>query len=263
MVQYSVPHLVEFWGDRCLNAIVGSTCRQYTKWRTSSGVSPQTARRDLEVLRATINHFHREHGLDAVPVVTLPPKGQARQRWLTRGETARLLWAARRSHVARFILIGVYTGTRSAAILGLSWDRQDETGWVDLEAGILYRSQGGGLQPRSKKRQPPARIPTRLLAHLLRWRRIDTAAGVRFIVHYQGERLRKMRRSWAGARARAGLGSEVVPHILRHTAATWLMQAGVPAWEAAGYLGMTVETLESVYGHHHPDFQGGVAKAFG
>jgi len=26
-------------------------------------------------------------------------------------------------------------------------------------------------------------------------------------------------------------------------------------WEAAGYLGMTVETLEEVYGHHHPDHQ--------
>ena len=33
------------------------------------------------------------------------------------------------------------------------------------------------------------------------------------------------------------------------------MQDGVPHWEAAGYLGMTVETLETVYGHHHPDFQ--------
>jgi hypothetical protein len=24
-------------------------------------------------------------------------------------------------------------------------------------------------------------------------------------------------------------------------------------WEAAGFLGMTRETLERVYGHHHPD----------
>jgi len=45
----------------------------------------------------------------------------------------------------------------------------------------------------------------------------------------------------------------VTPHVLRHTCATWLMQAGVPRWEAAGYLGMTVETLQRVYGHHHPD----------
>ena len=45
----------------------------------------------------------------------------------------------------------------------------------------------------------------------------------------------------------------VVPHTLRHTAATWLMQRGVNLWTAAGYLGMTVEVLERTYGHHHPD----------
>jgi hypothetical protein len=33
------------------------------------------------------------------------------------------------------------------------------------------------------------------------------------------------------------------------------MQAGVPIWEAAGHLGMTVKILEEVYGHHHPDWQ--------
>jgi hypothetical protein len=33
------------------------------------------------------------------------------------------------------------------------------------------------------------------------------------------------------------------------------MQRGCDMWEAAGYLGMTVETLEEVYGHHHPDHQ--------
>jgi integrase len=44
------------------------------------------------------------------------------------------------------------------------------------------------------------------------------------------------------------------PHILRHTAATLLMQSGIDLAQIGGYLGMTVETLERVYGHHHPDF---------
>jgi len=39
------------------------------------------------------------------------------------------------------------------------------------------------------------------------------------------------------------------------------MQAGTDLFEAAGYLGMSPETLWDVYGHHHPDFQKGAASA--
>ena len=60
----------------------------------------------------------------------------------------------------------------------------------------------------------------------------------------------------------ARLGREVTPHVLRHTAATWLMQAGTDLWEAAGFLGMSVETLTRKYGHHHPDFLRGARGAF-
>ena len=40
----------------------------------------------------------------------------------------------------------------------------------------------------------------------------------------------------------------------RHTRATWMMQAGVDKWQAAGALGMSVQMLEENYGHHHPDW---------
>ena len=88
------------------------------------------------------------------------------------------------------------------------------------------------------------------------------AAGVPHVVHYQGSEVAKLRRSWATARAAAGLADDVIPHTPRHTAATWLMQHGVNLWEAAGYLGMTVQTLEDIYGHHHPDHQKQVRSAF-
>jgi integrase len=52
----------------------------------------------------------------------------------------------------------------------------------------------------------------------------------------------------------AELGRPIVRHRLRHTAATWMMQAGVDPWVAAGFLGMTMDTLLRRYGHHHPNY---------
>ena len=85
------------------------------------------ARRELEDLRAAIIHHRREGLCNAIVDVVLPPKPQPRERWLTRSEAARLIWAAwryrevqkgsptdskSRQHVARFILVGLYSGTR-------------------------------------------------------------------------------------------------------------------------------------------------------
>jgi hypothetical protein len=38
------------------------------------------------------------------------------------------------------------------------------------------------------------------------------------------------------------------------------MQNGTDLGEAASYLGLTVETLERIYWHHHPDFQVAAAR---
>lgn len=92
---------------------------------------------------------------------------------------------------------------------------------------------------------------------------LGTAVGARYVVEYNGKpadpkkAFRKLADEVLGQDA-AG----VVRHTLRHTSATWLMQDGVDMWEASGYLGMTRETLEKTYGHHHPDHQSGVGDAF-
>jgi len=32
------------------------------------------------------------------------------------------------------------------------------------------------------------------------------------------------------------------------------MQRGADPWQAAGYLGMSLDVLLNTYGHHHPDY---------
>ena len=257
--------ILEWWAGKTLADVKGNACRDYVTWRMGK-VSLQTARHDLKTLRAAINHYHAEHGpLPAVPVVSLPEKAPPRDRWLTRSEAARLIKSARQrpetAHVVRFILVALYTGTRSAAVLGLRWLPATTGGHVDLERGVLYRRGSG--QRETKKRRPPVRLPDRLLGHLRRWQRSDAVHGITHVVHYQGSPCGKMRRSWATVRTAAGLGQDVTPHVMRHTCCTWLMQGGVEIFQAAGFLGMSAATLEQVYGHHHEDYQNQAAARIG
>ena len=276
--------VLDILGDKRLCDVNGKLCRDYANAQPSLPY----ARRQLEDLRAAINHYHREGYSIAAPAIVLPPKPKGRERWLTRSEAARLIWAAWRmkqnwkgspsdrrtgQHIARFMLVALYTGTRSAAICGAAIRPTPGHGYVDLERGIFYRRPEDAKE--TKKRQPPVRIPSRLLAHLRRWARTDLRikTGARgksanvgrkisqdFVVEWNGRPVASIKKGFRNARELAGLGPEVTPHIFRHTAATWLMQAGVDVWQAAGFLGMTVEVLMENYGHHHPDFQAEAAE---
>lgn len=253
LVARHIENLVPFWGQKMVADIKGASCRAFANKRT-----PAMARRSLETLRAAINYFHKEYGLDPVPAFTMPTKPKRRERWLTRTEAARMLWQARRTpHLARFILIGLYTGTRSGAILGLLWMPSTTGGWIDVDRGVLHRASADKRE--TKKRQPPAKMPDRLLAHARRWRRMD--GDLRHVVQWNGAPVASIKKAFRSARTAAGLDAKVIPHSLRHTCATWLMQGGAEAWDAAGYLGMTVEMLDRTYGHHSPTHQQGAMDA--
>lgn len=276
-----IARLNEFFGGMMLGDINGDRCRAYVVSRGRTG----GARRDLEDLRAAIGH-HQAEGLHrGVIKVRLPGKGESRVRWLTRSEAAKLLWTCWRyretqtihrgsgkgasvetkkrplQHLARFILLGLYTGTRAGAIASASWHRGTGRSYVDLDGGIFYRLAEG--KRRTNKRQPTVKLPPHLIAHLRRWSRIPRRDGSmpEYVVEWQGKPVASVKTAFASAVARAGLEEAASPHVLRHTAATWLMQHGVGIWEASGFLGMTPKILIEVYGHHHPDHQKEAANA--
>src|SRR5262249_59694119 len=117
------------------------------------------ARRCLETLRAAIRYYAKVKRVPLQVDVWLPPRSEPRARWLTRSEVARLLWAARRhEHLRRFILIGIYTGSRSKNILGLRWDM------LDLTSGTMRRRPYGVAESRTK-RSPPGRLRRGVFAH--------------------------------------------------------------------------------------------------
>ena len=138
--------------------------------------------------------------------------------------------------------------------------REDGRAYVDLKAGIYYRLARG--KRATNKRQPPAPLPDRLLAHMRRW--VDKKIISTCFVEWNGKPVKSVKNAFARAVETAGLDltdGNVTPHTLHHTAATWLMQRGVDPWEAAGFLGMSVKVLIDTYGHHHPNHLRGAADA--
>lgn len=246
-IAYAIQALVPIMGDLTIASLAGEVCRRYGKAR---GKAPGTVRKELGVLQAAINYCHVEGYLTATRKVTLPARPPARDRWLTRDEVARLLWAAYRNpkakHLARYILTAVYTGTRSDAIMRLRFMPNTAGGWVDTETGTMHR-RGIGVAE-TKKRQPIIPIPRPLLAHLKRWKQ----NGARYVVEVDGQRVASVKTAWKTALEEAGI-EHCTRHDLRHTAVTWAMQRGADKWAASGFFGLSLDMLEQVYGHHHPD----------
>lgn len=260
---YHAAPLLGFFGLMTLRDINGQLCRGYANERGVK-VTLGTVRRELGTLQAAINFWHVESPLDAVPKVWKPEDSPRRERVLSRSEAARLLSAARRlrlPYVARFILLGLYTGTRHASILSLRWYPSPDAGWLDSETGIIYRA--GSAEKQTRKRRTAARMPDRLLAHVRRWAALDLARGPQTaVVRYKGQPITRQQRGWDAAVEEAGLGADVTPHVLKHSATTWLLRMGMDLWDVAGLTGTSVKTLEAVYGHHSPEFQKASAKAF-
>jgi hypothetical protein len=103
-----LKRLNEFWGGKMLAEVTGESCREYRRLRGTDG----GARRDLEDLRAAINHHAAEGFHRGIVRVVLPAKGPSRDRWLTRDEAAKLLWACWRHREVQLRHRGTQKGLR-------------------------------------------------------------------------------------------------------------------------------------------------------
>lgn len=139
-----------------------------------------------------------------------------------------------------FLATCLYTGARAGAVLELTWDR------VDLQAGLidLGRVAGG-------KETAVVPVAASLLPILNEAR---AAATCGYVVEHAGECVASVKTGTRAAARRAALPG-ATPHILRHTAATWMAMAGVPMIEIARVLGHTDSRVtERVYAKYSPDY---------
>ncbi|WP_132254940.1 tyrosine-type recombinase/integrase [Methylobacterium segetis] len=253
-------------------------------------VSPNEAVKDLRELRRVFRVAAQHHHIPEPVVMPLRAEEKDLRIGLTRKQVAQLLCACRgrvwdyerngwrretiaddasglrifgrldlvpRSPaLARFVLIGVGTGTRHAALRRLRWNRHATDGSPDLKRGILHRKGTGARE--TTKRRSPVLLPRMLRAHLRRWHRADSAAKIDFIIHTRRGRRYQVglfkqfealvHRAGLNHRLNKAIEGNITAHNLRHTIAHWLLDSGASEISVADFLGCTVETLARYYG---------------
>lgn len=196
--------------------------------------------RELLTLRAALKWALREKWIADIPHIEVPRQPAPRDRWLTREEADRLLDGAKAMHIRLFLALALYTAARAGAILDLTWDR------VDFATGLIdYGIVDGG------KRRVPVPIGEKLLPILEEARQAATSPHV---VEHGGTKVASVKTGTRAAALRADLPG-VTPHMLRHTAATWLAMRGIPMDVIARLLGHGDSRItQRVYAKYGPDY---------
>jgi integrase len=238
-MEWSGKSILSFFGTMKPEHVTAGNCRQYARQRKRS---PGTVGTELNHLRIVLRWAHKNHMIDRVPTMELPPAAPPRERHLSAGEFEKLLNAAETPHLRLFLLLALSTAGRKAAVLGLTWDR------VDWERGLIYLGERGVFQPRKGR----ATVP---ITNTLRAALSEARQGARtdHVIEWGGEPIKAVRTALSKAAKRAGVAG-VSPHVLRHTAAVWMVEAGKPMDEIAAVLGhRDTATTRKVYARYSPD----------
>ncbi|MDB5531579.1 MAG: hypothetical protein JWR51_4682 [Devosia sp.] len=215
--------------------ITPELCEEYATHRRAMGRSDGTILKEINVIRQGLNWNKVATARFEAPAAPPP-----RDRYLTKDGARRLLEGCVQPHVKLFVRLALQTAGRKSAVLGLTWDR------VDFEHKRINLTVVG-----EKNRKKRATVPfgEQLEAEL---RAAHEAAQTPYVIEYAGEKVGNIKKGFGAAAVRAGLG-DLTPHDLRHTAAVWMAEDGVPFEEIAQYLGHSSSAVTfKVYARFSP-----------
>ncbi len=203
------PHL----NDKPLAEITAAVIHRLGELKAAE-TSPPTANRVLTLIRAILRRAHQQWGwLDKVPHIRLYKESERRIRYLTKDEARRLLNELP-PHLQDMALFSLSTGLRASNVTGLRWSQ------VDLQRSHVW------IHPDEAKAGKAIAVPLNNVAREVIVR--QTGRNESFVFTFEGKPVtRPNNHAWRKALKRAGI-ADFRWHDLRHTFASWHIQAGTP-----------------------------------
>ena len=173
--------------------------------------SNANANRYLALVRSILNACVVWGWLEHTPKLILYKEARRRIRWLTPEEAGRLL-AELPEHLRDMTEFSLATGLRQANVAFLSWSQ------VDLQRRVAW------IHPDQAKARRAIGVPLNETAVSVIQRQLGRHPN--FVFTYKGRQVKQTNtRAWKNALARAGI-NDFRWHDLRHTWASWHVQAG-------------------------------------
>ena len=208
-----------------------------------------TVRNELAVIRAALNWSAKHKMIAAAPFIQMPKLPPSTVGHLSKADFRKLLDGATRPHVKLFMQLAVATGARSNALLDLTWEQ------VDFARGLITLNPADRVQTSKYRATVPMNGQIRATLE-------DARAGAMstYVIEHGREKVGSVKKGFAAACVRSGI--KATPHMLRHSAAVWMAEAGTPMPQIARFLGHTDSRItERVYARFAPEFLAGAAEA--
>jgi len=241
--------VLEKFGHLRPDQVTTEHCRDYDKWRRKAGLMQGSVWTELGHLRTCLKWAENMKLISSAPHIERPQKPMPRERYLSRPEINKLLAAECEPHIRLAILVLLTTAARVSAVLDLTWDRVDlDRGQINLRRDMFGTRKGRAIVP----------INTTLRAALVIARE---AAVTQSVIEWNGGPVKSIRKGFTTAINNVGL-KDVSLHVLRHTAAVHMAEAGVPMEEISQYLGHSnVSITFSTYARFSPQHLSRAAEA--
>lgn len=258
-------HLDPRWSDVPIGGIRRHDVRDWAAQMRRRGVGASTVQRAVHLLSASLAAAVDAEIIDANPAsrLDLPKGAQAQERFLTRDEYQAILAQMPTTNDQLIVHVLVNTGLRWGELAGLHWNRVDLAD-RRLRVVEVFDEKSGAIKPYPKgKAVRDLRIPE-WLADLLEPLPRGSSCGLPHVAGRcrsglvlttdGGSVLRNSNWAavWRDAVDRAGVG-HVRIHDLRHTYASWQVQAGVPLARVQRRLGHASITTTQKYSHLEDD----------